>query len=129
MRPCSPARRFSCPPPAGEGKDAVVNQILAGCRKLMEDKGLSREDIAGVGIGSPGPLSPSRGVIYRLPNLPGMENLPMCELVSKGLDMPVWLENDANAAALGEFLCGAGMGKPNMINAYPWHGPGRWNNL
>jgi glucokinase len=44
-----------------------------------------------------------------------MENLPMCELVSKELGIPARLENDANAAALGEFLCGAGKSTQNMI--------------
>ncbi len=110
-----PSETFQLPTPAGQGRDAVVEQILTGCRQLIDCRGLLREDIAGVGIGSPGPLSPSRGIIHRLPNLPGLENLPLCELISKGLDLPAWLENDANAAALGEYLCGAGQGKPNMI--------------
>lgn len=110
-----PSEIFQLPTPLGQGGDAIVEQILTGCRQLIDERGLERKDIVGVGIGSPGPLSPSRGMIYRLPNIPGVENLPLCELISKGLDLPASLENDANAAALGEFLCGLGKGGQNMI--------------
>jgi len=111
----NPGGMFQLPTPTGQGACAIVGQIVAGIRQLIDQQGLARENIVGIGIGSPGPLSPSRGVIIHMPNVSGMENLPMCELVSKELGIPARLENDANAAALGEFLCGAGGSTHNMI--------------
>lgn len=110
-----PGETFQLPTPLEQGPEAIIECIITGTRQLIDKEGLSRNDIVGVGIGSPGPLSPSRGMIYRLPNIPGMENLPLCDRVSQALKLPARLENDANAAALGEFLCGAGVGRQNMI--------------
>lgn len=93
----------------------IVSQMVCGAQKLMADHGLGKQDIAGVGIGSPGPLDLAEGVIYGTPNIPGMEDLPLRDLVAEGLDLPATLENDANAAAYGEYLCGAGADSQNMV--------------
>ncbi len=103
------------PTPLAEGRDAILQQIIAGAKQLIESLGLAREDIVGVGIGSPGPLSVSRGILLALPNIPGMENVPIRDIVGKALGLPATLENDANAAAYAEFLCGAGKGTDDMV--------------
>lgn len=109
----TPTREFQTP--IQDGPDAVVGEIVASARRVVEEHKLSRSDLLGVGIGSPGPIDISRGVIITLPNIPGMDNVPLRDLVSKGLDLPAVLENDANAAAYGEFICGAGVGTANMV--------------
>lgn len=63
-----------------------------------------------VGIGAPGPLDPTRGIILAPPNLPRWRNFPLAERLSSALDKPVQLENDANAGALGEAEDGSGRG-------------------
>ena len=101
-------------PPEGGG-EAVAAQMAAGAEQMMASQGLRRDDCAGVGIGAPGPLSRSRGVIIATPNIPGMIDVPMRDMVADRLSLQATLENDANAAAYGEFLCGAGQGAKDMV--------------
>ncbi len=88
------------------GPDAVIAQIAERLRALLEANGVARERLVGVGLGCPGPLSPSRGLIIRMANLPGWDNVPICARLSEALDLPVTLENDGNAAAFGEYWAG-----------------------
>ncbi len=71
--------------------------------------------MVGVGIGAPGPLEISRGVVVAMPNIPGMENCPLRDRVVEGVGLRAVLENDANAAAYGEFIAGAGKGTRDMV--------------
>ena len=71
--------------------------------------------VVGVGIVAPGPLDPWRGVIYKAPNLPGWENLPLADRLAAIRRLPVRAGNDANLAALGEHRFGAGRGVSHMI--------------
>jgi glucokinase len=68
-----------------------------------------------VGIGSPGPLNLQKGMIISLPNVPGMENVPLRDAVGERINLPTTLENDANAAAYGEFIAGAGKDTDEMV--------------
>ncbi len=98
-----------------ESSNDVVQQMVHGAEKLLAERRLSKADIVGVGIGSPGPLNLADGVVIAMPNVSGMENLPLRDLVGEGLALPAALENDANAAAYGEYLCGAAKGARNMV--------------
>ena len=111
-RPCGTVQ---LPTPTDRGADGVVEQMVAGVESLMDSPGVSKGDVLGVGIGSPGPLAISEGVILAMPNIPGMDNCRIRDRVSDALGLPAVLENDANAAAYGEFLCGAGAGVQNMV--------------
>lgn len=61
----------------------------------------------GIGVGSPGPLDNERGVMISSANLQGLKNLPIKESLVKEFSLPVWYENDANCAALGEAYFGS----------------------
>ncbi|MHC4984113.1 MAG: ROK family protein [Planctomycetota bacterium] len=98
------------PTPADGGAEAVAAQMVAGVREAMSASGVAAGDVLGVGIGSPGPLKISEGIVVATPNIPGMENAPLVKMVGDGLGVRAVLENDANAAALGEYLYGAGRG-------------------
>jgi glucokinase len=74
-----------------------------------------RQQLAGIGISCGGPLDSRKGVIYSPPNLPGWDNVPIVDIFRKRYDVPVALQNDANASALAEWLMGAGKGTQNMI--------------
>ena len=63
-----------------------------------------------MGIGFPGPLNVETGTIFNPPNLNGWDNVPLRDILEKELRLPVSIENDANAAALGEWWKGAGSG-------------------
>jgi glucokinase len=104
---------FQLPTPAGA--QAVIDQMIAGAREAMMRFGVSEDQVVGVGIGSPGPLDIDKGTVIDMPNLPGMKDAPLRDGVGAGLGKPSFLVNDANAAAFGEYLCGAGKGTKDMI--------------
>ncbi|MFP4056807.1 MAG: ROK family protein [Candidatus Brocadiia bacterium] len=98
-----------------KGRDHVLDRIAMLADQVRQEAGLSRDDVAGVGIGSPGPLDSRKGIIHEAPNLPGWENLPLADAVSRRCGYPVVIENDANAAALAEAVAGAGKGLGCML--------------
>lgn len=99
---------------AEEGPDAVIARMAALGREVMEASS-RREHIVGVGVAAPGPVDLARGFVLYPPNLPGWGAVPLAERLSQALDLPVWLGNDANLAALGEHRFGAGRGVAHMI--------------
>ena len=86
-------------------------QIADDCCKQI---GKTRKDICAVGIGSPGPLNSRTGIISETPNL-GWKNVPLAQIVRDALQLPTFLENDANSAMWGEFWKGAGIDKQTMF--------------
>ncbi len=88
------------------GREAVVADMVGGVRQLRDQFGA--EGLAGVGVGVPGFIILETGIITDSPNLPGFANFPIRDDIERQLGSPVVLENDANAAALGEKWMGAG---------------------
>ncbi len=86
----------------------AIEQILAGCAG-------SKSALAGIGIGSPGPLDPARGVIVAPRNLPCWRDYPLAAEVERAFGLPARLDNDANAAGLAEALWGAAAGHRNVF--------------
>jgi glucokinase len=68
-----------------------------------------------IGIGSPGPLDPNAGIIFKAPNLHGWTDIPLEARLEERLGCTVHLGNDANLAALGEWKFGAGKGSSHMV--------------
>ncbi len=108
-------RRASCETLAEEGPDAVLGRMAGVAEKLMAEEGLTAADVIAVGVGSPGPVSTSRGVVVYTPNLPGWREIHVADFLKERLSLPVYLENDANSAAWGEFWLGAGRDVRNMV--------------
>jgi glucokinase len=98
---------------AREGPPAVIDQ-MARLLSRLETRAVGAT-ILGVGVGAPGPLDPARGVVRRAPTLHGWSDVPLAALLGDRLGRTVRLENDANAAALGEWLFGAGRGTRHMV--------------
>lgn len=102
-------------PTGGEdGAEAVMDRIKAGIRQLLEDVDASPAQLIGIGVGSPGPLDTRRGVVVFAPNLP-FRNVPVTDILQQEFHVPVFLENDANAAGLGEARLGAGQGRRHVV--------------
>ncbi|MBC8264247.1 MAG: ROK family protein, partial [Anaerolineales bacterium] len=97
------------------GVQAVVNRMVDAAYRVMAQEGIAPSQITAIGVGAPGPIDAKAGLVTAPPNLPGWRNVPLKKLVEEALDIPTFLENDANAAALGEHLFGAGRGTKNMI--------------
>lgn len=72
-------------------------------------------DFSRIGISCGGPLDSKRGIIMSPPNLPGWDNVKICEFVKNRCGSDVYLQNDANACAVAEWKFGAGRGCNNMI--------------
>ncbi|MDR2618886.1 MAG: ROK family protein [Treponema sp.] len=70
---------------------------------------------AALGVSCGGPLDSGKGVIQSPPNLPGWDDVPIIEMLTKRFSLPAFIENDANACALAEWYYGAGRGCQNMI--------------
>lgn len=100
--------------PKNAGVETVADAIVQAARTAVQNAGLSLEDISTVGIGSPGIIDFAKGVIVYSCNL-DFHNAPLAEILQKKLRKPVFLENDANAAALGEYAAGAGAGAESLI--------------
>lgn len=98
---------------ANEGVDSVIDRIALAIREAA-DKANVGPDVA-VGVAAPGPLDPRAGVVYFAPNLPGWRNVQLRDRLQERTGRRVLLGNDANAAALGEFIFGVGRGTQNMI--------------
>lgn len=74
-----------------------------------------RKEVSAIGIASPGPLDPYTGTILATPNIPEWQNFPLASKLSEHFGVPVYLDNDANMAALGEWQYGAGKGHHNLV--------------
>lgn len=92
----------SVPTPHGCQAERILDAILGLSKLLMSKSGLSSADIAGMGIGCPGTVDNEKGIITYCVNIP-MQNVRAAEYIEKRCGIKVNLENDANAAAFGEY--------------------------
>ena len=101
------------PTPVSEGPEAVFAQVVKGILHLSDQ---TKHTIAGIGIGSPGHLNPRTGVIHNATNLRWTE-IPLLDGLRKymPLEIPMWLQKDANAALIGEWLFGAAKGQRDFV--------------
>ncbi len=103
--------RDQCPTPAGAGPRRVFEAIVRLARSLG---GELRP--AGVGISFGGPVDPARGVVRICHHLPGWEEVPLPAWAQEEFGVPALMDNDANAAALGEHRFGAGRGCDHLLH-------------
>jgi glucokinase len=96
-----------------EGREAVIADIVAAISKLREAHGAP--GLTGIGVGVPGFIRMKEGLITNSNNLPYLENVPIRDVLSAKLNTRVILENDANAAALGESWMGAGRDVDDLV--------------
>lgn len=100
---------------AGGSVQAVIDDIIFAAEDLLEKHGAAFADLKGIGISCGGPLDSKRGLILSPPNLPGWDNVPITDILSKHFGVKAVLQNDANACALAEWKYGAGKGTRNMV--------------
>ena len=102
---------------AAKGVDVSLKNMADGARHAVQQSGLKWDDIAGVGLGSPGTMDIPAGMLLDPVNLrgTGWQNCPIRDRLSALLGKPVVFQNDANAAAYGEFWVGAGRQAKSMV--------------
>ena len=106
----SAKRKTMAPRPA---KD-IADDIAATCFDALAAAGITMADIENIGLGTPGAVNSEKGVISFANNL-NFFDVDMGALLKERLGKPVYIENDANCAAYGEFLAGAGRGTKDFI--------------
>lgn len=94
---------------AGRGADQMLARIEQESRAMAQ-----QAPLAAVGVAIGGPMDAERGVILSPPNLPGWDNIALKELLQKWLGVPAYVEHDAAACALAEYLWG-GWGAPRVL--------------
>ncbi|MEO8190345.1 MAG: ROK family protein [Acidobacteriota bacterium] len=107
--------------PFSEGGEALLSALKDTAGSALADAGVSRARLSGIGMGSPGPLDPARGLILRTPNI-SVTRLAVGPWLSRELGAPVVLDNDVHMAVYGEFLAGAARGKARVVGI--WVGTG-----
>lgn len=106
--------KWEIPTVKDNGGSQILPDIAASIKAKMAEKNIAKDEVIGVGIGVPGPVS-SEGVIYKAANL-GWGVFSVKNELEKLLDgIPANAGNDANVAALGEMWCGGGKGHSNMV--------------
>ena len=105
--------RVSVPAHYDAGRMQVVSEIVATIGKVRDR--IPRGMLRGVGIGVPGFIDIEKGIVVGSSNLPGFNDFPVRDEIQKHLGIPIILENDANAAALGEKWIGAGQNVNDLI--------------
>ena len=96
-----------------EGREAILRDMVEAIEALRERFGVT--DLSGIGIGVPGFISLKEGIIRNCNNIASLENFPIRDEIGRRLETTVILENDANAAALGEKWMGAGKHVDDLI--------------
>lgn len=101
------------PTRASEGPEAVLQSLLTFIKRLWKEAGIEKHRIKGVGIGIPGVVE-KQSVVKWAPSL-NWKGLPLVERLVRHLDVPIFLENDVNLQALGEYWYGLGQGVDVLV--------------
>lgn len=102
------------PTEADKGEEVIISNIMESINRVIKTSRIDKKEVSRIGVGSPGPLDLKNGVIIENSNL-SWTNVPIVEILEKKTGLPVILENDANAAALGENHFGAGKSADNIV--------------
>jgi glucokinase len=103
-----PSSRYGSPSRFVEGVRATVGS-------LIREAGLRVSQLDGIGVGVPGPVDPGRGTVRSMVNVPGWRDVPLQHRLERAVGRRCVVDNDANAAALGEWRFGAGRGSRQLV--------------
>src|SRR5581483_6570893 len=105
----------SIPTDAACGAEEATRRSGQAILGLLTNVGVRREQIARIGLGSPGTMDIPAGLLLDPPNLPGWIDFPIRDRLSHECGLPVSFTNDAAAAAYGEYWVGSGKSLPSMV--------------
>jgi glucokinase len=95
--------------------DNVLPRMYEAIQEALDKANVSLGQVAGIGVAAPGPLDSKTGIVFSPPNLPGWNGIPLRNLLAERFQTPIYVDNDANAAGLGEYMFGAGQGSRHMV--------------
>ena len=93
----------------------MIEALFITAESMLENSGIKKEALHGIGISCGGPLSSTKGLILSPPNLPGWDHIQIVEITEKRFGIKTILQNDANACAVAEWKYGAGKGFSNLL--------------
>ena len=85
------------------GPEEVLTRIFATFKRLLKQAGRLQSGVIGIGLGLPGPVNVEAGILVQPPIMPGWNNYPIRQFTARRFKAPLFVENDANLMALGEF--------------------------
>lgn len=106
--------RAQCPTNTPRSAESIFDDIAKLVDEALQKKDIKREEILSVGVGTPGSVNKETGYIEFANNL-DFNQVPAQQMLYDRLQIPVYLDNDANCAALGEAVAGAGNGVKNFV--------------
>jgi glucokinase len=109
---CARASRLTGNQPTPE---QVLPRLYAAVQEALGQAQITLQDVTGIGVAAPGPLDNRTGTLYAPPNLLSWHAVPLRQMLQETYQLPVLVEHDANAAALGEHRFGAGQGCQHMV--------------
>ena len=109
------ARTSFATKPFASSKIRLISALAREIEAIIIQTGLSKKDVAGVGIGLPGLIDHTKGIVRFLPNIPGWRNVRLKTILRQKLKLPVFIDNDAKLITLAEWKFGAGKGAANMV--------------
>ena len=95
--------------------DTFVPAISRTARAMARSVGVRSSELLGIGIGAPGLVDASRGIVHYLVNVPGWRRVPLATRLRRRVGCPVAVDNDVNLVALGEWCFGAGRGSRHLV--------------
>src|ERR1700745_2361657 len=110
-----PLSAVSLPTEAYKGQAFGLERIGETLRVAIAESGLRPDQIAAIGVATPGTMDIPAGVILDPPNLHPWQNVPVRQHIQQAFNVPTAFQNDANAAAFGEYWAGAGRGVHSMV--------------
>jgi glucokinase len=110
-----PLSSVSLPTEAFKGQEHGLERMCETIRAAVERAGLRLDQLAAIGVATPGTMDIPAGVILDPPNLKPWQNVPVRQYVQEKFRIPTAFQNDANAAAYGEYWAGAGKGTHSMV--------------
>jgi glucokinase len=100
---------------ADRGPEFGLDNLVDVGRQAVRQSGVRWDQIAAIGLGSPGTMDLEAGMLVDPPNLPGWNNLPIRKLLADRLMRPTVMQNDANAAAYAEYWVGRGRDTRSLV--------------
>lgn len=99
-----------------QGKEFVLQQIVTVAEDVIAIGDVTRQQVAAVGLGSPGIIDPESGTVVGMTvNLPDWEGTPLKQILEDGLHLPAFVDNDVNVMTLGEWMFGAARGAQHLV--------------
>jgi glucokinase len=110
-----PLSSVSLPTEAHRGQEFGLERMCETIREAIRAAGLRKDEIAAIGVATPGLMDIPAGIITDPPNLRPWKNVPVRDHVAGVFGKPTAFQNDANAAAMGEYWAGAGKGVASLV--------------